>query len=170
MNSSIPGSTTLLIYSAHKPCSGRFDVSNFIFNASACAKLRLHVHGTRRECLLQLSRLHLYFITSFVFRQNSGLIRVVYEHRGPLISVVLSLHIAKIEQRLCTVILVKVTVYLSLLFGIHSREEVKFMDITGKLYINLPVMDFPKDDPGLMCEKIYCCCGIFRCLPLLSGG
>ena len=45
------------------------------------------------------------------------------------------------------------------------------MDITGKLYTNLPVIDFPKDDPGLMYEKIDPCWGILnRCLPLLSGG
>ena len=59
---------------------------------------------------MQLSRLHLYFITSFVSRHNSGRIRVVYAHRGPLFSVVLPLHIAKVEQRLSAVIIVKVTV------------------------------------------------------------
>ena len=98
-----------------------------------------------------------------------GLICVVYADRGPLISVVLPLHIFKIEQRLCTVILVKATVLLS--FGTRSDEEVKFRDITGKLYTNLPVIDFPKADQGLMYEKIDPCWGIFkRCLPLLSGG
>ena len=44
------------------------------------------------------------------------------------------------------------------------------MDITGKLYTNLPVIDLPKDDPGLMYEKIDPCWGIFnRFLLLLSG-
>ena len=42
------------------------------------------------------------------------------------------------------------------------------MDIKGKLYTNLPVIDFPKGDPGLMLEKIDPCWGIFnRYLPLL---
>ena len=29
------------------------------------------------------------------------------------------------------------------------------MDIKGKLYSNSPVIDFPKDDLGLMYEKLY---------------
>ena len=44
-----------------------------------------------------------------------------------------------------------------MLFGTRSNEEAKFMDITGKLYTNLPVSDFPKDDPLLMYEKIDPC-------------
>ena len=45
------------------------------------------------------------------------------------------------------------------------------MDIKGKLYTNLHVIDFPKDDPGLMYEKNDPCWGICsRCLPLLFGG
>ena len=60
---------------------------------------------------------------------------------------------------------------LSLLFGTRSNEEVKYIDIKGILYTNLPVIDFPKDDPGLMYEKMDPCWGIFnRCLPLFSGG
>ena len=31
------------------------------------------------------------------------------------------------------------------------------MDIKGQLYTNLPVFNFPKDDPGLMYEKIDPC-------------
>ena len=108
---------------------------------------------------------------SFVSRQNSGLLRVVYVHQGPLISVVLALHIAKAEQRLCTLILIKVTVQLSLLFATRSNVEVKYMDIKGILYTNLPVTDFPRNDLGLMYEKIDPCWSICnRCLPLLSGG
>ena len=90
---------------------------------------------------------------SLVFRQNSLIIRVVYAHRGPLISVVLPLHIAAVEQHFCTVILVNVAVQLSLLFGTRSNDEEKDVDIKGKLYTNLHGIDFPKDDRGLMCEK-----------------
>ena len=52
------------------------------------------------------------------------LIRVTCAQRGPLISVVLSFHIAKREQRLCTESLIKVTMQFSLLFGTHSNAEV----------------------------------------------
>ena len=58
----------------------------------------------------------MYFIPWFVSRQNSRLLRIIYTQRGPLNSVVLPLHIAKAEQRLCTVILAKSTVQFSLLF------------------------------------------------------
>lgn len=113
----------------------------------------------------------MYFIPWFVSRQNSRLIRVVYTQRGPLNSLVLPLHIAKAEQRLCTVILAKGTVQSSLLFGTRNSVEVKCMDIKGKLYTLSLVIDFPKDDPGLMYENIDTCWGIcnkFR--SPLSGG
>ena len=92
-------------------------------------------------------RLHLYFIPSFVSRQNSGLIRVDCAQLGPLISVAVPLNIAKTEQRLCTEILVKVTLQFSLLFGTHRNTEVKYMDIKGKLYTYSFVIDFPKQRP-----------------------
>ena len=75
------------------------------------------------------------------------LIRVAFAQRGPLISVVLPLHIAKTEQRVCTEIPVKVTLQFSLLFRTHSNAEVKYMDIRGILYTNSLVIDFPKQRP-----------------------
>ena len=74
-----------------------------------------------------------------------------------MITVVLPLFIAKAEQRLCTVILVKVTVQFSLLFGTRSNVVVKCMDIQGKLYTNSLVVEFPKVDPGLMYKNIDTC-------------
>ena len=45
------------------------------------------------------------------------------------------------------------------------------MDIKRKLYTNSLVIDFPKDDPGLMYENIDTFCGISNTfLLLLSGG
>ena len=76
-----------------------------------------------------------------------GLIRAACAQRGPLISVALPLHIAKTEQRLCTEILVKVTLQFSLLFGTHSNSEVKYMDIKVILYTKSLVIDFPKQRP-----------------------
>ena len=69
----------------------------------------------------------------------------------------LALHTAKAEQRLCTLILIKVTVQLSWLFATRSNVEVKYVDIKGILYTNLPVTDFPNNDLGLMHEKIDPC-------------
>ena len=51
-------------------------------------------------------------------RTNS---RSLYAKRGPLISVVLPLLIAKAEQCFCTVILVNVTEYISLFFDTRSN-------------------------------------------------
>ena len=48
----------------------------------------------------------------------------------------------------------KVAVQFSKSFGSRSNVEVKYMDIKGNLYTNSPVNDFPKDDLGLMYEKI----------------
>ena len=45
------------------------------------------------------------------------------------------------------------------------------MDIKGILYTLSLVIDFPKDDPGLMYENIDTCCGICNTFShLLSGG
>ena len=93
-------------------------------------------------------------LPALVSCHNSGLICLVYAHQGPPISVVLNLHIAKAEQRLCIEILAKVTVQLSLLCGTRSNVEVEYKDIKRKLYTNSPVNDFPKDDLRLMYEKI----------------
>ena len=47
----------------------------------------------------------------------------------------------------------------------------KYIDIKGKLYNNSPIIDFPKNDPGLMYESIDTSWSIYnRCPPLLSGG
>ena len=46
---------------------------------------------------------------------------------------------------------------LSLLFATRSNVEVKYVDIKGILYTNLPVTDFPNKDLGLMHEKIDPC-------------
>ena len=114
--------------------------------------------------------MNLYFIPWFVSRQNPGLIRVVCAQRGPLISVALPLHIAKTEQRLCTLILVEVTLQFSLLFGTNSKAQVKHVDIKGKLYTNSLVIDFPKKQP-IAYENIDTCWGISnKFLPLLYGG
>ena len=92
-------------------------------------------------------------------------------HQGPLNSVVLALHIAKAEQRLSTLILIKVTVQLSMIFATRSNVEVKYTDIKGILYTNLPVTDFSNNNLGLMYEKIDPCWSTCsRSLPLLSGG
>ena len=72
---------------------------------------------------------------------------------------------------LVAAILVKVTVQFSLLFGTSGNVEVKCMGIKGKLYINSLVIDFPKDDPGLMYENIDTCCSICnKFLPFLFEG
>ena len=93
------------------------------------------------------------------------LTRVACAQRGPLISVALPLYIAKTEQRLCTEILVKVTLQFSLLFGTHSNGEVKYMDIKEILYTNSLVIDFPKDDPEIMYENIDTCWSICSLCP-----
>ena len=87
-------------------------------------------------------------------RTNS---RSLYAKRGPLISLVLPLLIAKAEQCLCTVILVKVTAHFSMLFDTRINVEVKYIDTTEKLYTNSLVIDFPKDDPEIMYENIDTC-------------
>ena len=72
---------------------------------------------------------------------------------------------------LVTVFLVKVTLKFSLLFSTRGNVEVKYMGIKGKLYINSLVIDFPKDDPGLMYENIDTCCSICnKFLPFLFEG
>ena len=75
------------------------------------------------------------------------LTRVACAQRGPLITVALPLDITKTEQRLCTEMLVKVTLQFSLLFGTHSNAEVKYMDIKGKIYTYSLVIDVPKQRP-----------------------
>ena len=71
---------------------------------------------------------------------------------------------------LVTVVLIKGTVQLSLLFGTRGNVEVKCMGIKGKLYINSLVIDFRKDDPGLMYENIDTCRSICKFLPFLFQG
>ena len=72
MNSSIRGSTTLLIYCvpAQRPRCYRFDVNKFTLNTSACARLGWHPRWRKR--LLHLSRLHLNSIHSLVSRDFLG--------------------------------------------------------------------------------------------------
>ena len=72
-------------------------------------------------------------------RTNS---RSLHAKRGPLISVVLPVLIAKAEQCFC-----EVTAHFSLLFDTRSNVQVRSTDITEKLYTNSLVIDFPKDDP-----------------------
>ena len=69
------------------------------------------------------------------------------------------------EQCFCTVTLVKVTAHFSSLFDAPSNVEVKYMDITEKLYTHSLVIDFPKDDPEIMYENIDTCWSICSLCP-----
>ena len=142
MNSSIPGSIKLLIYNlpAQKPHRGRFHINNFTLNTIT------HLNDTRHKGSVSYN----YRVCTCILFPRfllMGLIRVAYAQRGPLISVALPLYIAKTEQRLCTEILVKVTLQFSLLFGTHSNAEVKYMDIKGKLYTYSLVIHVSKQRP-----------------------
>ena len=158
----VSGSTALLIYCvpAQKPRCHRYDINDFTLNTSACGRLGLH--ATSRERLLHLLNLHLYFIHSFVSSRKWGLIRV-YAQRGLLPSVVLPLHIAKAEERLCTVILVNVfcTVSIVIWYILVIIIDGNYEAIKGKFYPNSLVVDSFKDDLWLMYENIDTCWGIF---------
>ena len=110
-------------------------------------------------------------LPSFLNCQNSGIIRVVCAQRGPLISVVLPLHIAKTEKRWCSVILVKGTLQFHCYLVLIVMRKWNTLTSRGNFTLIHLLSTFSKNDPWLMYENIDTCWVIWnKFLPLLNGG